>query len=80
MPHALRQAAGRPINYGNRGLAPKPGAKIALVVGYLFGNSEGTTVAARACWQSNSFTANVTNDIPLESRLEPAEWGEALVE
>ncbi|MHC1765151.1 MAG: hypothetical protein AB9869_12770 [Verrucomicrobiia bacterium] len=40
-----------------------------------------------ACWgklifsdHGNSFTANVVNDIPNESRLEPAEWGNARVE
>jgi len=29
---------------------------------------------------NNSFSANVTNDVPNESRLEPAEWGMAVVE
>ncbi len=40
----------------------------------------GTRAALRAYWTNNSFSANVTNDIPNESRLEPAEWGTAAVE
>jgi hypothetical protein len=68
------------IPHALTGLAPKPGDQVAMDVGYLFGNKEGTMVAARAYWQNNSFTANVTNDIPHESRLEPAAWGQALVE
>ena len=34
----------------------------------------------RAYWTNNNFTSNVTDDIPHESRLEPAEWGWATVE
>jgi len=34
----------------------------------------------RAYLFNNSFTANVVDDIPNESRLEPQEWGEATVE
>jgi len=41
---------------------------------------EGTQAALRAYWTNNSFSANVTADIPNESRLEPAEWGTAMVE
>jgi hypothetical protein len=40
----------------------------------------GTQAALRAYWTNNSFSANVTADIPNESRLEPAEWGTANVE
>jgi hypothetical protein len=29
---------------------------------------------------NNSFSANVVNDVPNESRLEPAQWGKATVE
>jgi hypothetical protein len=29
---------------------------------------------------NDSFAANVVNDVPHESRLEPAEWGTATVE
>jgi len=43
-------------------------------------NAAGTQAALRACRANNSFSANVTNDIPNESRLEPAEWGTAMVE
>ena len=46
----------------------------------IFGNSAGTQASLRAYWTNNSFSANVTNDIPNESRLEPAEWGTATVE
>jgi hypothetical protein len=53
---------------------------VKIDVGYLFGNAPGTQVAARAYWVNNSFSANVTADVPNESRLEPAEWGSATVE
>jgi len=46
----------------------------------LFGNAKGTQTAARAYWCNNGFSANVTYDVPNESRLEPAEWGQAVVE
>ena len=55
----------------------------ALVMGVLFmsmGNATGTQVATRSYWRNNSFAANVTYDVPNESRLEPADWGEAEVE
>lgn len=35
---------------------------------------------ARSYWSNNGFSANVLNDVPNESKLEPAEWGEAEVE
>ena len=62
------------------GWTPKPGDTVKLDLGCLFGNPTGSIVASRAYWQNNSFSANVTNDIPTESRLEPAEWGTASVE
>ncbi len=62
------------------GLSLKPGAKLKLDLGYIFGNAEGTRTAVRAYVNNNSFTANVVDDIPHESRLEPANWGEATVE
>jgi hypothetical protein len=62
------------------GWVPKPGTEVRMDLGYLFGNSLGTQVAVRSYWTNNGFSANVTNDIPNESRLEPAEWGTALVE
>jgi hypothetical protein len=62
------------------GWAPKPGQSVRLDVGYIFGNEPGTRAAIRAYWHNNSFTANVVDDVPHESRLEPGEWGTALVE
>jgi len=46
----------------------------------LCGNATGSQVSLRAYWINNSFSANVTNDVPNESRLEPHEWGTATVE
>jgi len=60
--------------------ALKPGTSLRMDVGYIFGNAGGTSAAVRAYWHNNSFTANVVNDVPNESRLEPAEWGTARVE
>lgn len=62
------------------GFSPKAGASVRMDLGYIFGNAAGTQAALRAYWTNNSFSANVTNDIPNESRLEPAEWGTATVE
>jgi hypothetical protein len=62
------------------GLQLTPGRRLALDLGYLFGNATGTQTAARAYWCNSGFSANVTYDVPNESRLEPAEWGEAVVE
>jgi len=62
------------------GWTPQPGQEVRLDVGYLFGNAQGSQVALRSYWTNNSFAANVTNDIPTESRLEPARWGKATVE
>ena len=61
-------------------LSLTPGQVVRMDVGYIFGNKTGTRTALRAYWQNNSFSANVTDDIPNESRLEPHEWGEATVE
>ena len=58
----------------------KAGDTLRMDAGYIYGNTGGTGTASRAYWHNNSFTANVVNDIPHESRLEPAEWGEARVE
>jgi hypothetical protein len=62
------------------GWNPRPGTIIKMDVGYLFANTGGTKMGTRAYWQNNSFSANVVNDIPHESRLEPHEWGDAVVE
>ena len=40
----------------------------------------GTQAALRSYWTNSSFTANVINDVPHESRLEPHEWGRAMLE
>ena len=74
--HRHRRGAARPAG----AYRLKPGDACRLDVGYIFGNAGGTGTALRAYWHNNSFTANVVNDIPFESRLEPAEWGEARVE
>jgi hypothetical protein len=58
----------------------KAGDTRRMDVGYIFGNAGGTQAGVRAYWHNNSFTANVVNDIPHESRLEPAQWGTARVE
>jgi hypothetical protein len=62
------------------GWKPQPGASVKIDLGYVFGNKTGTAAAVRAYWHNNSFTANVINDIPHESRLEPHQWGTAQVE
>ena len=62
------------------GWKPLPGQTVKMDLGYLFGNDTGTHSAVRAYWMNNGFAANVVNDVPHESRLEPAEWGTATVE
>jgi len=62
------------------GLRLRAGETVRMDVGYVFGNAAGTAAAVRAYWSNNSFTANVVNDIPHESRLEPGQWGKAVVE
>jgi hypothetical protein len=59
----------------------KPGQKLKMDLGYIFGNAKGVGKAVRRAYlANNSFSANVVDDIPNESRLEPKEWGEAVVE
>jgi hypothetical protein len=59
----------------------KPGQKLKMDAGYIFGNAKGVGKAVRRAYLfNNSFSANVVDDIPNESRLEPKEWGEATVE
>ena len=59
----------------------KPGQKFKMDLGYIFGNAQGVGKAVRRAYIfNNSFSANVIDDIPNESRLEPKEWGEATVE
>ena len=59
----------------------KSGQKLKMDLGYIFGNAQGVGKAVhRPYLSNNSFSANVIDDIPNESRLEPKEWGEATVE
>ncbi len=62
------------------GWTPVSGGVLRMDLGYIFGNKTGTATSMRSYWSNDSFTANVTDDIPHESRLEPNEWGRALVE
>ena len=62
------------------GWTPQPGRTVKMDVGYIFGNATGTRAMRRSYWTNNSFSANVLNDVPNESRLEPRQWGEAEVE
>jgi hypothetical protein len=62
------------------GLTPKPGTTQRMDVGYIFGNETGNTTATRVYWTNHSFSSGVTQDIPNEARLEPAQWGNATVE
>ena len=65
---------------GKLGFTPKPGTTQRLDVGYIFGNETGNTTATRVYWSNHSMTSGVTQDVPNEARLEPAQWGEAVVE
>jgi len=62
------------------GWKPKAGTRIKMDLGYIYGNVEGTQATARSYWSNNGFSANVLKDVPSESRLEPAAWGEVVVE
>ena len=62
------------------GWKPVKGAKVKMDLGYIYGNNEGNKAMARSYWKNNGFSANVLNDVPSESKLEPAEWGEGEVE
>ena len=62
------------------GLQPKSGTIQRMDVGYIFGNETGNITSARAYWSNQSFSSKVTEDIPNEARIEPAEWGNASVE
>ena len=62
------------------GWQPKPGDRVRLDVGYVFGNDTGVKATGRAYWANDGFAAGVLNDIPNESRLVPKEWGEVEVE
>lgn len=62
------------------GLSAVPGMGVRMDVGYIFGNSTGRSAVRRVYWQNNGFEANVVDDIPDESRLNPEHWGQAVFE
>ncbi len=62
------------------GLALAPGQQLKMDIGVIYGNATGNKASARSYWTNNGFDANITNDVPSESRLSPAEWGIASVE
>ena len=62
------------------GWEPQPASTVRMDLGYIFGNQNGSNAALRSYWANNSPEANVTDDIPDESRLNPEHWGTALVE
>lgn len=69
------------IPFALLGMEPKAGEQIRMDLGFIFSrNANGSRVSVREYWKNNSFTANVTDDIPHESRLEPNEWGTATFE
>jgi hypothetical protein len=62
------------------GWKPQPNSTVRLDLGYLFGNARGNQCARRAYWSNTSATAGIIGDVPSESRLEPQQWGTAIVE
>jgi len=59
---------------------PKNGTLVKIDLGYLFGSATGNSCGLRLYWTNKSFSSGVIGDVPSESRLEPAEWGEATIE
>jgi len=59
---------------------PQPNSAVRLDLGYLFGNATGNQCAQRAYWSNTGATAGIIDDVPSESRLEPHQWGMAMVE
>ncbi len=62
------------------GWRPQPDSKVRMDLGYIYGNSQGSKAMRRSYWTNNGFSANVLDDVPNESRLEPNLWGEGEVE
>jgi len=60
------------------GFALKAGDSVKMDLGYIYGNATGNQVAARSYLKNRSFSANVVNDVPNESRLEPKEWDDVV--
>jgi hypothetical protein len=56
------------------------GMGVKMDLGYIFGDKTGRNALKRAYWANNSFEANVVDDLPDESRLNPEHWGTAVVE
>jgi hypothetical protein len=57
-----------------------PASTVRGDVGYIFDGSQGETATARAYWSNDGFEANVVDDVPDESRLNPEHWGDITVE
>jgi DNA-binding beta-propeller fold protein YncE len=62
------------------GWDPVSGQGVKMDLGYIFGDKTGRNALKRAYWSNNGFEANVVDDIPDESRLNPEFWGTAVVE
>jgi hypothetical protein len=62
------------------GWKPDPGKPVHLDIGYLFGDTQGNKCMLRSYWTNKSQLSGIINDVPSESRLEPKEWGVAVVE
>jgi hypothetical protein len=62
------------------GWKPESGKNVKLDIGYIYGNAGGMQATLRSYWTNNGFASQILNDVPNESRLEPAEWGMAEVE
>ena len=59
---------------------PVSGQGVKMDLGYVFGDDSGRNALARTYWSNNGFEANIVDDIPDESRLNPEFWGTAVVE
>jgi hypothetical protein len=62
------------------GLSLKPATLVRLDAGYRFGNATGSIAAQRAYVWNHSPLSAIIYDVPSETRMEPARWGQALVE
>ena len=62
------------------GLILNPVSNQRLDFGYRFGNASGNAVAQRAYIWNNSPLTMIIYDVPSETRMEPANWGTAIVE
>ena len=62
------------------GWKPVSGMGVKMDLGYVFGDKTGRNALKRAYWANNSFEANVVDDLPDESRLNPEHWDTAVIE